>query len=81
MNNTKDSEILAELRRITKLLAWTATKDQIQRERIKNLSNIGFQPKEIAELLDTTANTVRVALAEIRKKSKKGKAKAQRPSQ
>jgi len=70
---TKNDEILEELRRITKILAKIATKDQIQKEQIKTLSDIGFQPKEIAELLGTTGNTVNVALSEMRKSKKSSK--------
>ena len=70
---TKNDKILEELRRITKILAKIATKDQIQKEQIKTLSDIGFQPKEIAELLGTTGNTVNVALSEMRKSKKSSK--------
>lgn len=70
MNDCKEEEILQELRRITKLLALTATRDQIQKDRIAVLSSIGFQPKEIANLLGTTAGTVSVTLTTIRKKAK-----------
>jgi DNA-binding CsgD family transcriptional regulator len=37
------------------------------------LSSAGFQPKEIAEICGTTANTVRVALSTIRKKRRSRK--------
>ncbi len=67
---TKNDEILEELRRITKILAKTATRDQTQKEQIKTLSDVGFQPKEIAELLGTTGNTVNVALSAMRKSKK-----------
>lgn len=70
---TKNDEILEELRRITKILAKTATIDQTQKEQIKTLSEIGFQPKEIADLLGTTRNTVSVALSEMRKSKKSSK--------
>lgn len=77
MNDPKEEEILRELQRITKLLVLTATKDQSQRDRIAVLSNIGFRPKEVAELLGTTSNTVSVTLSEIRKKAKGRKAKTE----
>jgi DNA-binding CsgD family transcriptional regulator len=38
-----------------------------QTEQIASLSRIGFSPKDIADVLGTTANTVRVALVSIRK--------------
>jgi DNA-binding CsgD family transcriptional regulator len=44
-----------------------AVKGLSQTEQIATLSRSGFSPKEIAEVLGTTANTVRVALVGIRK--------------
>jgi len=67
-NEKKNNKILEELQRITKILVLIASEGKIQREKIEILSNIGFQPKEIAELLGTTPGTVRVTLADIRKK-------------
>jgi DNA-directed RNA polymerase specialized sigma24 family protein len=69
MSNHND-EILVELRRIEKLLVLIATKDQTQREQVRVLNTMGFQPKEIAELLGITANAARVALHSVRKKGK-----------
>jgi DNA-directed RNA polymerase specialized sigma24 family protein len=67
----KNNKIQEELQRITKILILIATEGKNQREKIETLSNIGFQPKEIAELLGTTPGSVRVALVDIRKKSKR----------
>lgn len=39
-----------------------------QSERIGSLSKAGLPPKEIAELLGTTSNTVSVALYQLKKK-------------
>jgi hypothetical protein len=69
MSNHND-EILLELRRIEKLLVLIATKDQTQREQVRLLSSMGFQPKEIGELLGITANAARVVLHTVRKKGK-----------
>jgi DNA-directed RNA polymerase specialized sigma24 family protein len=44
-----------------------ATRGLNQRESIGILDTLGFTPKEIAELLGTTSNTVRVTLVAIRK--------------
>ena len=71
----QNNEILEELRRITKLLSLIATKNQEQKEQIKVLSGIGFQPKEIAGMLDVTPNAVRVTLSRIRKENKAPKVK------
>jgi len=81
MNNFKGEAILQELQRITKLLVLIATKDQAQKDQIATLSSIGFQPKEIANLLGTTPGTVSVTLSTIRKKAKGQKAKIERPSE
>ena len=67
----KDDEILLELRRMIRLLALLATKGMNQKEQIWELSCAGFQPKEISELIGTTANTVSVTLSGIRKEMKK----------
>jgi len=40
-------------------------------EQVALLSNAGMQPKDIAEVLDKTANNVSVALNSIKKKKKK----------
>lgn len=79
MKDIKYDEILVEIRHITKILALIATKDQPQKDQILTLSNIGFQPKEIAELLGTTSNTVRVTLTALRKKGKGLKGRTENP--
>lgn len=81
MNNSKEEKILRELQRITKLLVLTATKDQSQKDRIAVLSSIGFQPKEIANLLETTPGTVSVTLTAIKKKAKGQKGGIEKPSE
>jgi DNA-binding CsgD family transcriptional regulator len=60
-------DILSELRKIGRLLTLLVTKDLGQKEKIELLSTAGLQPKEIAELIGTTPNTVSVRLAHIRK--------------
>jgi DNA invertase Pin-like site-specific DNA recombinase len=44
-----------------------------QKDQIKMLDKLGFSPSLIALVLGTTANTVSVTLARLRKKKKKGK--------
>jgi DNA-directed RNA polymerase specialized sigma24 family protein len=81
MNESKEDEILQELRRISKLLALTATRElKQQTEKIELLYNIGFQYKEIADLIGTTPGTVSVALARIKKETQTGKRKKVKPS-
>jgi predicted Rossmann fold nucleotide-binding protein DprA/Smf involved in DNA uptake len=67
----KDTEILKELQQIKRLLVILCIKEQPQKEKIKILSNVGFQPKEIADLIGTTAHTVSVILSNIKKEAKK----------
>jgi len=61
---------LEELRRLVRLVAALGTDGKPQREQIRLLDAAGFPPKKIAKLIGTTGNTVRVALANMRKKSK-----------
>jgi DNA-directed RNA polymerase specialized sigma24 family protein len=56
-----------------RLLGVIAVKGLPQTQQIAILSRVGFTPKEIADVLGTTANTVRVALVGIRKAEKQGK--------
>lgn len=71
MNAQHGPEIVAELRKIAKLLVLTLTKDEPKQvANIELLSKVGFAPREIAELLGTTPNTVNVALSQMRSKGK-----------
>ncbi len=80
MDKPMHDELLKELRRITKLLTLIATKDQKQRDQIRILDSLNFQPREIAELLGTSANAVRVSLHSIRKQGGPKKAAMQESS-
>lgn len=62
--------ILTELRKITRILNLIATKDMPQKEKILSLSAVGLQPKEIAEIIGTTANTVSVTLSSTRRQTR-----------
>lgn len=67
----RDDEIVTELRKITRLLSVIATKGLSQRDQIRALDQVGFTPKEAAELLGTTRNTVSVYLSAIRKEEQR----------
>jgi DNA-binding CsgD family transcriptional regulator len=67
MPQTTEELILEKTDRILRILAVIATKGLKQREQIALLSQAGLQPKDIAKLLGTTSNTVRVALVALRK--------------
>lgn len=64
-------EIGEKLDVLIRLIAIGLCGDRTQREKIALLDSAGLRPKLIAELLGTTANTVSVALAGIRKDSKR----------
>jgi DNA-directed RNA polymerase specialized sigma24 family protein len=62
--------LLEEIKRLSRLIATLGTDGKSQREQIRLLSAAGFPPIEIAPMIGTTANTVRVALTAIRKQEK-----------
>jgi len=69
--NSRDDEVLDELRKVTALLSVIATRGLTQRDQIAALARAGLAPKQIAELLGTTPNTVSVYLSQLKKQSKK----------
>ena len=73
MDEAIQKNILAELRMIKKLLAQNILVGASQIAQIEKLDSLGFEPKEIGELLGTSANTVRVTLTRIRKNAQKEK--------
>jgi hypothetical protein len=70
---SKDEQIITFLSEITMLLGLLVKGNRSQTLIIKELSEVGFQPKRIAELIGTTANTVRVALHQIKRTKAKKK--------
>ncbi|MFX0138897.1 MAG: hypothetical protein ACFFDN_34975 [Candidatus Hodarchaeota archaeon] len=61
-------EILERLDLIIKLLAMNIMSGEgTQKDKIIQLSKIGLQPKEIANILNTTSNTVSVTLSNARR--------------
>lgn len=69
-----DQAILAKLDRIINLMVGVLTEGKSQKENIRVLSKAGFAPKDIGKILETTPNSVRVALFELRR-AKKSKVK------
>jgi DNA-binding CsgD family transcriptional regulator len=72
MSSRKDdeqlSEIASKLDTLIRLSAMGLVKDiKKQRQQIALLSDSGFGPKQIAEILGTSSNTVNVTLNSIRK--------------
>lgn len=70
----KDFEglVIAKLDQLLRVLTVSVTKGMKQGEQIALLDRVGFQPKEIADLIGTTSNTVSVALSNMRKVKGKG---------
>lgn len=67
MNSEDLVEINTKLDFIIRLLALDLVADKKQDDQIRLLSAAGFQPKDIARLIGTTPNTVRVRLSNLRK--------------
>lgn len=63
--------IVEKLDILTRIVAIRFLEGKAQREQIWLLSKAGFQPREIADLIGTTSNTVSVNLTAIRKAGKK----------
>lgn len=68
--NDVNQEIKDKLDILVKLTALNIIKDIDYPEQVMLLSSIGLQPKEIAELLAKTPNSVRVTLSRLRKEKK-----------
>jgi hypothetical protein len=68
MEEQQCKELSKKLGILIKLLALQSVGSKNFTEAISTLSRFGLQPKEIAEILGTTPNSVSVALSTIRKK-------------
>src|SRR5438309_9622395 len=73
MAQTNDELVVEKLDRVLRLLAVIAVKGMSQTDQIAILDRVGFAPKEIAEIVGTTSNTVRVGLVSIRRAAAQGK--------
>ncbi len=78
MDEVVQRNILQELRIIKKLLAHNLLTDDSQIKQIAKLDSIGFRPKEIADILGTSSNSVNVALNRIRKSKRTMNSKGNR---
>jgi DNA-binding CsgD family transcriptional regulator len=78
MPRTTDELILQKIDQILRILAAAATAGMKQREQIALLNRAGLQPKDIADLLGTSSNTVRVELVALRKSNDKKSRKKSR---
>lgn len=73
MAKINDEVAVEKLDRVLRLLALIAVKGLSQTDQIALLDRAGFAPKEIAEIVGTTSNTVRVGLVAIRRAVGQGK--------
>jgi DNA-binding CsgD family transcriptional regulator len=62
------SEVVARLDTLIRLTAIGLCANKTQTEKILLLNSAGLSPKEIAELIGTTRNSVSVALSAIKRK-------------
>lgn len=76
MDELQYTTIVSKLDSILKLLAINAVKDRTLRDQVALLSSLGFQPKQIAEMLNKSPNHISVVLYEVRK----GKKAPEQPS-
>jgi DNA-directed RNA polymerase specialized sigma24 family protein len=76
MKEHNEDPIVAELRRITKLLALSIVKNiGSPREQITFLHQLGFQNTEISDLLKIPEGTVASNLSRAKAEAKKGQEK------
>jgi DNA-binding NarL/FixJ family response regulator len=64
---TENQEIIRRLDSLIRLVAVGVCAEKTQRDSIEILDRAGLGPKEIAEFLGTTPNTVSVSLSAIKR--------------
>lgn len=69
MDNIQFREINQKLDRMSKLLAAVVVQGKTFREQVQLLSDVGFQPSEIAEITGKDANSIRVTKTLMKKKN------------
>jgi DNA-directed RNA polymerase specialized sigma24 family protein len=75
MAKSHEELLLAKLDQLVRLTTIGVTSGLKQREQITLLDRVGFSPKDIADLLGTTGNTVNKELSTLRKAKAKKKPK------
>jgi copper homeostasis protein CutC len=68
--NASDSEVTRRLDTLIRLVATALCAERPQKEKISILAGAGLAPKEIAEIVGTTPNTVSVSLSAMRRNAK-----------
>jgi DNA-binding NarL/FixJ family response regulator len=64
---TENQEIIRRLDSLIRLVAVGVCAEKTQRDSIEILDRAGLAPKEIAEFLGTTSNTVSVSLSAMKR--------------
>jgi DNA-directed RNA polymerase specialized sigma24 family protein len=73
MPKTFEELVTDRLDKLLRVATASATRGMKQGDQIALLDRIGFPPREIADLIGTTSNTVNVALSTFRKEKKKNR--------
>ena len=68
MEEKQLNEILQRLDKLIRITALSSMKDMTSTAKIALLSQAGFAPKDIADILNTSQNVVNVRLSEMRKR-------------
>jgi DNA-directed RNA polymerase specialized sigma24 family protein len=68
MDDKQFKEIIERLDKLTRIIAISNTRGLTSTDRIILLHQVGFAPREIADMLNTTSNVVSVTLSLRRKK-------------
>jgi DNA-directed RNA polymerase subunit F len=74
MSKEQFEELSAKLDTIIKLLAVNSVDGKELRVQVLTLSSFGFQPKQIADILGKTPNSIRIILHRLRKEMAKEQA-------
>ncbi len=69
--NDINKRLLEKIDVLVRLSALNIIKDKEYTGQVELLSSVGLQPKEIAELLGKTPNSVRVTLSRLKKNKRK----------
>lgn len=65
-----NGEVTRRLDTLIRLVATALCAERPQKEKISILAGAGLAPKEIAEIIGTTPNTVSVSLSAMRRRTK-----------
>ena len=68
MTDSQFTELIEKIDQLTRLVALSIVAGKKRDEQYTLLSNAGFQPKDIAAIVGTTPNAVRVRLSILRRK-------------